>query len=355
MTQKTHITFGVVFCVAIHAISDSLELSEYAIDFMEDRTDSGLSDSDSLIQSTSLFLYLWAGLSALVPDLDHAKASLGKQLGFKGLGKIIRFLVSDKHRGPTHTLEFCFLYAFAVGGIMFLLTGTWMWPVFYVSFLGCFSHLLIDMFNNRGVRLTLINRGKYYSLVPGNYQPVFRLLFSLFYAMILGYLLIIFLSHMEIPDYIASAGLELDDINLFHIAITLLIAGLFFWGIYRYRGVETGSDRENKVVFPFISFLTVILAAILYKSFANRLIDHDTELLKDYPQIWLVALLLMIFIFIMLRKRLFRFKALSLWLVLCFASWCYLTVLGWDNFYDYYVEKGENAAETIRDVKDSLD
>ncbi|GMT48472.1 MAG: hypothetical protein IEMM0008_0011 [bacterium] len=344
MTQKTHITFGLALAVGVNAIADFTGLSSYILDAAKEYVN--LEHKDSLIQSTSIFLYLWAALSALMPDLDHAKAALGREFGFKTIGKIIRFLVSDRHRGPTHTIEFALVYAAIVGGITFLLTGSWMWFVIYASFIGYFSHILIDMLNNRGVRLTLVNFKGYLSLIPENMTAFFRV----FYTLLYGFLFYMMLTGSEVPDLFTYLNIDLEPFNLSNMIFSSVLALLTFF----YKGVTTSSDQENKIVFPIITLLVVVLTVTIWEPLYERMNQFDSQLIKDYPIVWIISLVVILFIFSMTRKKLNRMKALSLWLIISFSAWTWVTVIGWNELWDYYTEKGKQGIEIIKDVKDDF-
>ncbi|MDH4128668.1 MAG: metal-dependent hydrolase, partial [Spirochaetota bacterium] len=225
MTQKTHITFGIALAISVNAIADITNVSELFIDQIKIHTSLGSDSSKSLIQSTSIFLYIWSGLSALIPDLDHAKAALGKEYGFRFFGRVIRFLVSNQHRGPTHTIEFCVLYAIIVTCITAVLTWNWIWTIFYISFLGSFSHVLIDMFNNRGVRLTIFNKRKYISLIPGNMSIYIRIILSLMY----GTALYMALTALKVTDLFTYLNIDFPLLNGSNLIFSIIFSILLFY------------------------------------------------------------------------------------------------------------------------------
>ncbi len=153
-----------------------------------------------------------------------------------------------------------------------------------------------------------------------------------------------------VPDLFLYIDIELPPINLSNLLFSIALALLTFF----YKGVTTSSDQENKIVFPIITLLVVVLTVTIWEPLYERMNQFDNQLIKDYPIVWIISLIVILFIFSMTRKKLNRMKALSLWLIISFSAWTWVTVIGWNELWDYYTEKGKQGIEIIKDVQDDL-
>ncbi|MFH1072772.1 MAG: metal-dependent hydrolase [Nanoarchaeota archaeon] len=85
----------------------------------------------------AVFLFLFAALGSLLPDIDYAGSILGKRV--KVIGAI------SEHRGLFHSLWFVFLFSL----LCYLVIPAY-WLIFSVSYL---SHLALDACNHSGIQL----------------------------------------------------------------------------------------------------------------------------------------------------------------------------------------------------------
>lgn len=135
MVKETHVKGGYLFALLALPFIDSTYLSSY----------------DYIYRFILLIIYIFfAYLGSLAPDIDMRGSCASKT--FPKLYKI--FGNKFRHRGFTHSLIFLYLLCY-LSNITLKYTDNNV--VFISSFsgliIGCFSHIILDLFTKEGVEL----------------------------------------------------------------------------------------------------------------------------------------------------------------------------------------------------------
>jgi inner membrane protein len=90
--------------------------------------------------------------AGLAPDVDHPGSTLGRQL------PRAYHLLTPGHRGPTHTVEWCALLAWAVAKLLPFAGASQAWSaaIGWTVFAGACSHLVADLLTEQGIPATLL-------------------------------------------------------------------------------------------------------------------------------------------------------------------------------------------------------
>lgn len=100
--------------------------------------------ASSALGSSPLAMAIVGGVSALVPDIDHPRATISQYSPF-----ISSFMSRLRHRGPTHSLVATVIFSFLIALIFQDLSPAY----FYASVFGYISHIVLDMMTVEGAML----------------------------------------------------------------------------------------------------------------------------------------------------------------------------------------------------------
>jgi inner membrane protein len=91
-------------------------------------------------------------VAGLAPDIDHPGSTLGRRL------PRVYHALTPGHRGPTHTVEWCALLAWAVAHLASLAGAPpwWAATVGWLVFAGACSHLAADLVTEQGIPGTVL-------------------------------------------------------------------------------------------------------------------------------------------------------------------------------------------------------
>lgn len=124
MNYKQHILGGIGLGLLVDRyIEKELVINYFNIDFV--------------------FYYLGIALGSLIPDIDTPKSWIGKRLLFLSWPIYKLF----NHRGLTHSLAFTLFLTFVISNLFHNEQFT------KGIFIGCLSHLILDMFDLKGIPL----------------------------------------------------------------------------------------------------------------------------------------------------------------------------------------------------------
>lgn len=125
-----------------------------------------------IISNASIWAILFSVYLGQLMDIDMKGSSISKKIGLRSIGIFIRMFVK-KHREETHSLFFSIITTIFLSPLAYIFSvadGSSFFSNLFIFFLGIFSHLILDFFNNQPVPvfyfpiLNPISKAKKYSL-----------------------------------------------------------------------------------------------------------------------------------------------------------------------------------------------